>query len=218
MAKKKSTTNEKEFPKDLIFASTRNAPLVENRHQQIVEGASKVFLKKGYHQTTTRDIAKACGMSIGQLYHYISSKDDVLYLVHKHLHKTWHNYVEKSNLHNTDDPEKKLIEALDHILQFQVEHKGLMQFVYSESKHLSKAHFKAVMEMDCKNVLGFWRELLQEVNEKKPIKGDLDFLASLLAFIMVFIPLRGWTVRDKPISDVLDDLKEFVLKGLGFLH
>jgi len=83
----KSKNQVQESPEDLVIASSQDLPLVEKRHQQIVNGACKVFFKKGYHPTTTRDIAQACGMSIGQLDHYISSKDDVLYLVHKHMQK-----------------------------------------------------------------------------------------------------------------------------------
>ena len=95
--KKDSITKDQaqDFPEDLAVASSRNLSLVEKKHQQIVDGACTVFFKKGYHPTTTRDIAKACGMSIGQLYHYISSKDDVLYLVHKHMQKAWYEYLEK---------------------------------------------------------------------------------------------------------------------------
>ena len=214
---KKSTTKNRSqlFPKDLIFASTKNAPLVENRHQQIVDGACKIFFEKGYHPTTIRDIAKACGMSMGQLYHYIRSKDDVLYLIHKHMHKVWYDYLKRSNLEQIDDPIQKFTEALNQILQFQIENKKLIQFDYSESKYLDKKHFKVVLEMDYKNVIGFWRGLLEEVNKTKSVKGDLDILASLIAFTLVFLPLRGWTLRDKPIKKTLDSLQDFILKGLG---
>jgi AcrR family transcriptional regulator len=206
------------FSNDLIFASTKNVPLVENRHQQIVDGACKIFFEKGYHPTTIRDIAKACGMSMGQLYHYIRSKDDVLYLIHKHMHKVWYDYLKRSNLEQIDDPQKKLTEALHQILKFQNENKKLIQFVYSESKYLDKKHFKVVLEMDYKSVIGFWRGLLEEVNKKKSIKGDLDILASILAFVLVFLPLRGWTLRDKPIKKTLNALHDFVLKGLGVVE
>jgi AcrR family transcriptional regulator len=214
---KKSTTKNRSqlFPKDLIFASTKNAPLVENRHQQIVDGACKIFFEKGYHPTTIRDIAKACGMSMGQLYHYIRSKDDVLYLIHKHMHKVWYDYLKRSNLEQIDDPIQKFTAALNQILQFQIENKKLIQFVYSESKYLDKKHFKVVLEMDYKNVIGFWRGLLEEVNKTKSVKGDLDILASLIAFTLVFLPLRGWTLKDKPIKKTLDSLQDFILRGLG---
>jgi hypothetical protein len=69
--------------------------------------------------------------------------------------------------------------------------------------------------MDYKNVIGFWRGLLEEVNKKKPVRGDLDILSSLVAFILVFLPLRGWTLRDKPIKKTLDALHDFILRGLG---
>ena len=214
--KKSMTKNQRQvFSKDLIFASTKNAPLVENKHQQIVDGACRVFFEKGYHPTTIRDIAKACGMSMGQLYHYIHSKDDVLYLIHKHMHKLWYDYLRRSDLEQIDNPIQKFEEALNQILKFQIENKKLIQFVYSESKYLDKKHFKVVLEMDYKNVIGFWRGLLKEVNKKKPLKGDLDILASLVAFILVFMPLRGWTLRDKPIGKTLDVLHDFILRGLG---
>ena len=203
------------FPDGLIFASTKNAPLVENRHQKIVDGACKVFFEKGFHPTTIRDIAKACGMSMGQLYHYIRSKDDVLYLIHKHMHNVWYDYLRRSRLEQIDDPVQKFKKALHQILQFQIENKKLIQFVYSESKYLDKKHFKVVLEMDYKHVIGFWRGLLKDVNKKKSVKGDLDILASLVAFILVFLPLRGWTLRDKPTKKILGSLQDFILRGLG---
>ena len=215
---KKNSTVKKQnqvFSEDLIFASTKNAPLVENRHQQIVDGACKVFFEKGYHPTTIRDIAKACGMSMGQLYHYIRSKDDVLYLIHKHMHKVWYDYIKRSNLEQIDDPVQKFKEALHQILQFQIENKKLIQFVYSESKYLDKEHFKVVLEMDYNHVIGFWRSLLEEVKKKKSIKGDVDIFASIIAFVLVFLPLRGWTLRDKPTKKTLNALHDFILKGLG---
>ncbi len=214
--KKLTTQNRSQlFPKDLIFASTKNAPLVENRHQQIVDGACKIFFEKGYHPTTIRDIAKSCGMSMGQLYHYIRSKDDVLYLIHKHMHKVWYDHLKKSNLEQIDDPVQKFTEALNQILQFQIENKKLIQFVYSESKYLDKKHRKVVLEMDYQNVIGFWRGLLEEVSQSRSIKGDLDILASLVAFTLVFLPLRGWTLKDIPTKKTLDALHEFILRGLG---
>ena len=206
------------FPKKLIFTSIKNEALVEKRHQQIVDGACKIFFEKGYHPTTIRDIAKACGMSMGQLYQYIHSKDDVLYLVHKHMHKVWNDYLRRSHLEQIDDPVRKLTEALNQILKFQIENKKLIQFVYSESKYLDKKHFKVVLEMDYKNVIGFWRGLLEDVNKKKSVKGDLDILASLVAFTLVFLPLRGWTLRDKPTKKTLDSLQDFILRGLGVVY
>jgi AcrR family transcriptional regulator len=200
---------------DLGIASTQNLPLVEKRHQQIVDGACKVFFKKGYHPTTTRDIAKASGMSIGQLYHYISSKDDVLYLVHKRMQKVWYEYLEKSNFDKIDDPLQKLRKALHYTLLFMIENKRLIQFIYSESKYLDKKHLRIVLDMDYQNVVGYWRSLLKEVDTIRPLQGDSDFLGSVIAYLLAFLALRGWTLEEKPNIKHVDSLVDFILRGVG---
>lgn len=200
---------------DVFLSSSRNVRLVEKKHEQIVKGACRVFFKKGYHPTTIRMIAKSCGMSMGQLYHYISSKDDVLYLVHKHMQNVWYDYLKNSRIEKIGDPLQKLTEVLRHTLEFMIENKRLVQFVYTESKYLDKKHLQVVLDMDYKNVIGFWRNLLKEVNKQKSVNGDLDFLGSLIAYLPVFLPLRGWTLRDKPMSKSVNSLVDFILRGLG---
>ena len=64
----------------------KDGDLVEKRRRQIVEAAVELFINKGYHLTTTREIAQAAGFSIGTLYEYIKSKEDVLYLVCDAIH------------------------------------------------------------------------------------------------------------------------------------
>src|SRR5581483_6323353 len=59
--------------------------LVEERHAQLVAAATRLFLKKGYHQTSVREIAAAVGWTMGSLYLYISRKEDVLYLVRQEI-------------------------------------------------------------------------------------------------------------------------------------
>jgi AcrR family transcriptional regulator len=60
--------------------------LVERRRDQIVAAAVGLFIHKGFHRTTTREIARAAAFSIGTLYEYIQSKEDVLYLVCHAIH------------------------------------------------------------------------------------------------------------------------------------
>jgi len=213
---KKSLSQKGEgFDEDLNLSSAKNAHLIEIRHQQIADGACKVFFEKGYHPTTIREIAQACNMSMGQLYHYISSKDDVLYLVHKSMQRIWQEYLSKAGIAEIDDPVERLRHALSSTLEFMAEHTKLIQFVYTESKYLGKEHLRVVLEMDDGNVVGFWRDLLEEVGRKKAIAGDSDVLANLIAYILVFVPLRGWNLKDRPTEENLAFVKDFVLRGLG---
>jgi AcrR family transcriptional regulator len=64
-----------------ISTQIKDQELVKQRRRQIVDCAVKLFIKHGYHKTSTRLLTKEIGISTGTLYEYISTKVDVLYLV-----------------------------------------------------------------------------------------------------------------------------------------
>lgn len=50
----------------------------DTRRQQIIDAAYRCFARKGFHQTTMRDIYGEAGLSPGAIYHYFDSKDDII--------------------------------------------------------------------------------------------------------------------------------------------
>ncbi|MFT3851876.1 MAG: TetR/AcrR family transcriptional regulator [Ilumatobacteraceae bacterium] len=53
----------------------------EGRNEQIVTAAAELFRTNGYVRTSMADIAAAIGILPGSLYHYIDSKEDLLFAV-----------------------------------------------------------------------------------------------------------------------------------------
>ena len=51
----------------------------EKRREEILYAGLGLFIQKGYSGTTVKDIAQAVGMSVGLLFHYFASKEE-LYL------------------------------------------------------------------------------------------------------------------------------------------
>ena len=74
----------------------KNPELVEERRRHIIDSTVTLFIAHGYHKTTTRMIARAAGFSIGSLYEYVSSKEDLLYLVCKTIHEEVQKAVEEA--------------------------------------------------------------------------------------------------------------------------
>ena len=70
-----------------IPTQVKNPELVLRRRRQIADAAVKLFIDKGFHKTTTRQIARGAGVSIGSLYEYVASKEDILYLVCESIHE-----------------------------------------------------------------------------------------------------------------------------------
>ena len=200
--------------KELIKTSAKNADKVEEKHNQIVDGASKIFLEKGFHPTTIREIAEAANMSMGQLYHYVSSKDDILFLIHRNLQLGFFEHMEKHSI-SDEDAVVTLANALRHSQLFMAENKKLFQFIYRESKYLSKSHLQVVLQMDDKNIVEHWRRLIELIKQQKKIDIDTNFAANLIAYLTVFIPMRGWNLKDHSLREQQDLLIEHILRAIG---
>ena len=50
----------------------------EARRIQIIDAAYRCFARKGFHQSTMRDIFEEAQLSPGAIYHYFRSKDDII--------------------------------------------------------------------------------------------------------------------------------------------
>ena len=77
-----------------IKSSVKDTELVEKRRKQIIQSAIILFQEKGFHRTTTREIAKESGFSIGTLYEYVRTKEDVLFLVYEAINDRVYNHLE----------------------------------------------------------------------------------------------------------------------------
>jgi AcrR family transcriptional regulator len=64
---------------------SRQARRAARRKAEILEAAAKVFAEKGFHRTTTKDIAEAADIAEGTIYNYFDSKDDLLINLIDHL-------------------------------------------------------------------------------------------------------------------------------------
>jgi AcrR family transcriptional regulator len=58
--------------------SSRRERRIAARRTLILEAAARLFAEKGFHRTTTKDIAEAADVSEGTLYNYFENKDEML--------------------------------------------------------------------------------------------------------------------------------------------
>lgn len=52
--------------------------IIENLRARLIEEAKKQIAESGYAAVTIRSVAKACGVGVGTVYNYFSSKDSLL--------------------------------------------------------------------------------------------------------------------------------------------
>jgi AcrR family transcriptional regulator len=81
---------------------TERSEGVEDKRQQLLGAAVRVFARKGFHASRVGDIAEEAGVAHGLLYHYFKSKDDVLDAV---FHENWNMLLLRiASVEETDEP------------------------------------------------------------------------------------------------------------------
>lgn len=83
----------------------------DERKQEILSAATKLFLAKGYRRTSVEDIAKEIGVVKGTCYHYFSTKEE---LYNQVLTLEGERYISSLNLilYDTAIPAKKRLQAI----------------------------------------------------------------------------------------------------------
>src|SRR5258708_14186610 len=56
----------------------RTPKVVEDRREQIIDAAMRVFAEKGFGKATNKDIAREAGITPGLIYYYFESKEALL--------------------------------------------------------------------------------------------------------------------------------------------
>src|SRR6266545_6683169 len=66
---------------EAAHASKTRRPRPEDRLEDVVRAGATVFARRGYRRTQMADVAREMGVSPGNLYNYVDSKDALFYLV-----------------------------------------------------------------------------------------------------------------------------------------
>jgi AcrR family transcriptional regulator len=82
------------------------------RRQQIIDAAYRCFARKGFHQSTMRDIYAEADLSPGAIYHYFNSKEDIIEASFIFDHQRSLPVLERA----IDDPNPLV--AIDHMMDF----------------------------------------------------------------------------------------------------
>ncbi|QQE80346.1 TetR/AcrR family transcriptional regulator [Alicyclobacillus sp. SO9] len=180
-----------------IQSNVKDPKKVEMRRAQIVAAAVKLFIKKGFHPTTTREIAKASGLSTGLLYEYVQSKEDILFLVCRHIHEEVETRVEGS-LTETGQGSQRLREAIWSLFTAIDSMPDEVLLIYQESKSLPKDFLSEVLGKESE-ITGIFETLIYEGIADSSLDVDENAVPILAHQIVVtgqMWAFRRWALRD----------------------
>lgn len=117
--------------------NVRMPPLSHDaRLEGLLSAAAGVIARKGYHATTMRDLARASGMSLAGMYHYVTGKEEILYLIQRHFFDRVLAGARRA-LASAPDPEGALRAFVQHHVGVFAAHMSEMKVLSHEAESLT---------------------------------------------------------------------------------
>jgi AcrR family transcriptional regulator len=134
----------------------------DSRLKIIIDKASVLFHEKGYRATSLDDIAKELGISKAAIYHYIESKEELLFIIYKQVFDFAFEQI--SSVTASDlRPDEKLRQIIwGHINHVLIKNLPMFSIFFSMENELSSKYYKKVLE---------WKKQYNEIIENSILEG-----------------------------------------------
>lgn len=198
-----------------VKTSVKDENLIEKRRDQMIRAAVTLFKEKGFHRATTREIAKEAGFSIGTLYEYIRTKEDVLYLVCDSIYNEVHNRLSQITAENGTTSELKT--AIRHYYEVIDDMSDEFVVMYQESKSLPKGALEYVLTKELEMTDIFHNIIIGciQTGELKLTEAQAHLYAHTLVVQGQMWAFRRWALRKEYTIEQFTDLQlKLLLYGM----
>jgi len=199
-----------------IRTFSKNLGLVELRRKQIIDGAIKVFIRLGFDNASMNDIAEECQMSKGLLYHYIKTKNDILYLVAKDQYdNNKKNYGEESDHCANLEPREALLHFVEFYYRGVDRNQNYNIFLNQVVARLPKEDRKVLFDAE-RNALGILEEIIRRGVKAGVFKTEDPTLMAHNIFLLgrVWADRRWFLGKRYTIDDYLKMETTIILRML----
>ncbi|MYL35697.1 TetR family transcriptional regulator [Pontibacillus yanchengensis] len=196
-----------------VPSSIKDEKLIKMRRDQMIKGAVALFKEKGFHKTTTREIAKASGFSIGTLYEYIRTKEDVLFLVCDFIYEHVKERME-SIIDMNDTNTHSLKGAIRAYFQLMDEMQDEVVVMYQEVKSLSKEAQEYVLQKE-RDMLNLLEHVIRHSLPEPLSDLDMELTANNIFVQGQMWGFRRWMLHKHfTIESYTERQMHFLFQGL----
>jgi AcrR family transcriptional regulator len=168
-----------------------DAGLVERRRAQIVEAATRLVARQGFAKTVVRDIAEEANISVGLVYEYVRSKEDILFLIYEHWSRVWGEGLEKA-VARGKDPLDQLMSGVSFLVGMADKHSDVTHLFYRESGQLSDYGADQPAKQTEREMVDRLTAVLEAAVEAELLRPETDCLAVATSLILL---CHGWVLK-----------------------
>ncbi|MFP4573654.1 MAG: SDR family oxidoreductase [Desulfobacterales bacterium] len=172
-----------------IPTTVKNKDLVTKRRNQIVLAAIKLFSHKGFHKTTLKELAEEAGLSYGNIYDYVGSKEDIFFLIHDFLASSSSEVLNKC-IEGVHDPLEKLRRMVRGEFNLQEKWADAVLLLYQEIHILEGNFLRKLLQREREHL-----EMFEAILEECVAKGQMKPCNLRLVSNLIKVMIDGWTIK-----------------------
>ncbi len=174
---------------------------------------TRLFARKGYHNTSMREIARGLGMNQSSLYHYYNSKEDILYtLINDAMDEALDTLEEICGAHIS--PHAKLNRVLSFYTDYYAGDQDRLRLLVNEQGHLGE-DYRGVLIRKERRYVHLIQSILKALADEGLMKPIPSAVAAFAFFGMVHYTIK-WYHKDGPVKsgELADYFLEIFTKGI----
>jgi AcrR family transcriptional regulator len=180
--------------------------------QRIREAARELFVKKGFDETTTREIALRAGVGIGTVFTYAENKRDLLFLV---ANDDLDEVTRKAEASVRDDASclENLLIVFRHHYKFFAKQPSLSRFLLREMTFYDSGRQANRFQKTRERNIRLIGDIVKKAADRKTIRIEepAEFVG-WVAFCVFQVELRRWLMgKEQNISSGLARLERALL-------
>ncbi len=190
----------------------------EEKKNSIIRNSLILFAKKGFYNTTIPDIAKAMSMSVGNMYNYFSSKEELAKVAIKYSTNIMADELRKINHLDISSKEKLFLFVKSYLSNVKNSPEVIDYFlrVYLSNREVFKdgcEGFLCVGEFVTEVMI-----FLDDGAQKKEFREQEFFPAfgMLMGSLGGFAFMNGENVLDKDLLEYSDSIAENIYRALKY--
>ena len=188
----------------------------KKRDEEVLDAAAKVFSERGYADASVQDVADELGILKGSLYHYIRTKEDLLFWLLEDVHRDVEEILDGVAAIEGLGPLERIELYVRRQVIYNLENLQRISIYYHDLDRLSEVRNKRIRDRRAAHSR-FITALIAEAQQQGLANPDLD--AKLLAncvFATIIWNYRWYKPRGGASREKVADVSaQFAINGIA---